>query len=104
MTTSESLFERARERIPALAVGHELDPDEETAPAHLADGRVVAKRVGDHLAQPGALRRAGGDEILGLEDPQHLAGDGGSDRRMGVREPVDEAGPARAGDRLVDGA
>ena len=40
------------------------------------------------------LRRARLDEVLRLEDPQHLAGDGRRDRPVRVGEPVDEPGSA----------
>ena len=69
------------------------------AAADLADaagGRRADRRGAPASRSP--LRALAVDQVLVAQDPQDLAGDGRPDRRVRVREAVDEAG-ARRGDR-----
>ena len=82
----------ARERRAGLAVGDELHPEQQPAPADLADVRVAAEALAEQRLEPLALRGARLDEVLVLEDPQHLAGHRRADGVVRVGEAVDEAG------------
>ncbi len=92
----------ARERPAGLPVRDELEADQQAAAADLADVRVV-RRAG-RAARPSRrspFRGARRDEVLVVEDAQHLARHRRPDRRVRVREAVDEPATRRR-DRVVD--
>ena len=93
----------ARERPPRLAVRDQLEPDHQPPAADLADVLGCgAEPLVEQVREPLALVPARLDEVLLVEDPEDLAGDGGAGRRVRVREAVDEA--AGADDGVVDRA
>ncbi len=83
---------RTRERTAGLAILDQLEPDHQPPAADLADGgRRRRADPRERGLEPVALRRARLDQVLVLEDPEDLAGDGGAGRGVGVSEAVDEA-------------
>ena len=84
----------ARGNGTRLAVGHELEADEEAAPPDLADVGVAAQPVAEERLQPVALGRARGDQVFVLEDAQDLGRHRRAHRVVGIGEAVDEARPA----------
>ena len=75
---------------PRLAVRDELEADHQAATADLADVRVRREPLVEQVREALALDRARLDEVLLVEDPEHLARDRRAARRVRVREAVDE--------------
>ena len=87
----------ARERGARFAIRDELEADQQASAANLADVRVVGEALVQQGSEAVALPCACLDQALLLEDPEHLAGNGGADGMVRVREPVDEAGAVQDG-------
>jgi hypothetical protein len=84
---------RARSRVgpSCRSVLDEFHPDHQSAASYLTDRRVFLEGALEERHQPHALLGARGDQVLVLQDAQHLAGHGGAENRVRVGEAVDEA-------------
>ncbi len=90
------------ERLAALEIRDELDPDHEAAAADLADVRVAGETLVEQGPEPFALDPRRLDERLRLDDAEHFARDRGGNDVVAVGEAMDEG--AGSEDRLDDGS